>query len=80
MEYRKNGTRYNYLKLYQNAKHMSYDYRHKGLLNKVLPAVITQTTNNTTKLILTFIETVFVELLDYVKELQHFKNWNYKLF
>lgn len=80
MEYRKNGTRYNYLKLYQNAKHMPYDYRHKGLLNKVLPAVITQTTNNTTKLILTFIETVFVELLDYVKELQHFKNWNYKLF
>lgn len=80
MEYRIPYARYKYLFDYNQAKHQPYDYKRNGLLNKLLPAVITTTQNKTTKLVLSFLETVFIGLIDYVAELQHFKNWNYKRF
>lgn len=64
---------------YDIIKHQPYDYRSKGLLNKLLPAVITSTTNKTTRLILEFVETVQLFLLEYVDELKQFKNTHWKL-
>lgn len=79
MEYRISGTKYKYLKSYNHEKHKPYDYKRDGLLNKVMSPTIVNTTNQTTKLVLDFVETVFIFLLEYVDQLKHFKNWNYRL-
>lgn len=79
MEYRQLGTRYKGIHKYDIIKHQPYDYRANGLLNKILPTVITNTTNKTTRLVLEFVESVQLFLLGYVDELKHFKNTHWKL-
>lgn len=80
MEYRSLGTRYKSSGRYDIIKHQPYDYRKSGLLKRALPAVITNTKNKTTRLVLDFIETVQIFLLSYVDELKHFKNPHFKRF
>jgi len=78
MEYRLPGTRYAALRKYNQPKHAPYDYQRDGLLDKVLPPVITNTKNKTTRIVLDLVENASVFLLKYVDTLKHFKNWNYK--
>ncbi len=78
MEYRPIGTRYETLGRYDIIKHQPYNYGKKGLLKRVLPEVITNTKNKTTRLVLDFVEAVQVFLLRYVDELKQFKNTHWK--
>jgi hypothetical protein len=79
MEYRPAGTRYADIHRYDQIKHRPYDYKTNGLLKQVLPEVIVNTTNSTTRIVLDFIEHVAQFLLSYVDELKNFKNPNAKL-
>ena len=80
MEYRNPGTRYKNRASYTRLLHQPYDYRstQDGLLGKILPQVITNTTNPVTRTVLDFVESVFKLWLGYVRDLKNFKNWNYK--
>ena len=70
MEYRPLGTRYEGMGMYDIVKHQPYNYKKHGLLKTVMPAVIINTKNKTTKLILDFVEAVQLFLLSYVDELK----------
>jgi hypothetical protein len=78
MEYRAPGTRYRNLHRYDHIKHAPYDYKRHGLLNKILPSVITDTKNATTRIVLDFVEATAFFLLDYVDRLKQFKNPHFK--
>lgn len=77
IEYRKIGTRFVHLHDCDTGKHKPYDYRKEGLLIRVMSPTIVNTVNRTTQLVLKFVETTFIELMEYVDELRHFKNWNF---
>lgn len=78
MEYRPLGTRDRVYQQYNDTRNNPYDYRNKGLLIKVLPRVITGTTNESLRRVLGSIELLFVNILDYIDILRNFKNWNYR--
>lgn len=79
MEYRVLGTRYAGTNRYDVIRHKPYDYK-KDFLKQVLPEVITSTKNQTTRLVLQFVEHAMLFLISYVDELKQFKNPNYKRF
>ena len=66
------------MKNYEVSNNQAYDYERYGLLNKVLPKVIYETKNTSTKAVLRFVEYILVWLMKYVDDLKNFKNWNYK--
>lgn len=78
MEYRPLGTRRESLGRYDIIKHQPYNYKKSGLLDLVMPKVITGTKNKTTRLILDFVEAVQLFLISYVDELKQFKNPHFK--
>lgn len=78
MEIRPIGSRRRYVKNYEVSNNQAYDYERYGLLNKVLPKVIYETKNISTKAVLRFVEYILVWLMKYVDDLKNFKNWNYK--
>jgi hypothetical protein len=78
MEIRPIGSRRRYVKNYEVSNNQAYDYERYGLLNKVLPKVIYETKNTSTKAVLRFVEYILVWLMKYVDDLKNFKNWNYK--
>lgn len=80
MIFRLPGTRQKTYKQWDNAKHQPYDYEKNGLLKKVLPAVIMNAKNPTTRIVLVGVEMCMVFLLKYVDELKHFKNYNHRLY
>lgn len=80
MEYRPLGTRYKNMGRYDIIKHQPYDYRKHGLLKLVMPNIITNTKNKTTRLILDFVEAMQLFLLSYVDELKQFKNPHWRRF
>lgn len=77
MEYRMIGTKYENINQHDIIKHKPYAYK-KNFLKQLLPAVITSTTNKTTKLVLDFVEQSMLFLISYVDELKHFKNPHFK--
>lgn len=73
-----NGTRYiNYCD-WEVRKNTPYDYKRKGLLNKILSHKITESNNEILKLILSYYERSIIFLLNYTDELKHFKNPHWK--
>ena len=78
MEIRPIGSRRRYIKNYEVSNNQAYDYGRYGLLNKVLPKVICETKNTSTRAVLRFVEYILVWLMRYVDDLKNFKNWNYK--
>jgi len=78
MEIRPIGSRRRYIKNYEVSNNQAYDYERYGLLNKVLPKVICETKNTSTRAVLRFVEYILVWLMRYVDDLKNFKNWNYK--
>lgn len=78
MEIRPIGSRKRYIKNYEVSNNQAYDYERYGLLNKVLPKVICETKNTSTRAVLRFVEYILVWLMRYVDDLKNFKNWNYK--
>ena len=78
MEMRPIGSRRRYIKNYEVSNNQAYDYERYGLLNKVLPKVICETKNTSTRAVLRFVEYILVWLMRYVDDLKNFKNWNYK--
>lgn len=78
MEIRPIGSRRRYIKNYEVSNNQAYDYERYGLLNKVLPKVICETKNTSTRVVLRFVEYILVWLMRYVDDLKNFKNWNYK--
>lgn len=78
MEYRPLGTRYEHIGRYDIVKHKPYNYKKAGLLRSNMPAVITNTKNKTTRIVLDFVEAVQLFLISYVDELKQFKNPHWK--
>lgn len=78
MEIRPIGSRRRYIKNYEVSNNQAYDYERYGLLNKVLPKVICETKNTSTRAVLRFVEYILVWLMKYVDDLKNFKNWNHK--
>lgn len=78
MEIRPIGSRRRYIKNYEVSNNQAYDYERYGLLNKVLPKVICETKNTSTRAVLRFVEYILIWLMRYVDDLKNFKNWNYK--
>ena len=78
MEIRPIGSRRKYIKNYEVSNNQAYDYERYGLLNKVLPKVICETKNTSTRAVLRFVEYILVWLMKYVDDLKNFKNWNHK--
>lgn len=78
MEIRPIGSRRRYIKNYEVSNNQAYDYERYGLLNKVLPKVIYETKNTSTRAVLRFVEYILVWLMKYVDDLKNFKNWNHK--
>lgn len=76
--YRPLYTRYSHYKDLGYAWDQRYDYRRKGLINKLLPPIIVNTKNKATHAVLRFLDGLFCWLLDYVDQLRNFKNWNYR--
>lgn len=58
--------------------HKPFDYKKHGLLKQMLPKVITNTKNSTTKLVLEFVEHAMIFLISYVDELKNFKNPHFR--
>lgn len=77
-EYRPNGTRWKFIRLHGFAKHKPYDYANEGLLNKLLPEHVYNAKNTTTRAVFNFVEDICVRLLQYVDDLRHFKDWNWR--
>lgn len=80
MEYRAPGTKYSNIHQHDIIKHQPFDYRKEGLLKQIMPKVIINTKNETTRLVLDFVEQVMLFLISYVDELKYFKDPNRKLF
>lgn len=80
MKYYKPGHHYNVLKNYEFRRHQPYDYRKKGILNRLISPVIMNTKNTTTRMVIQFVETVAQFLVEYVGELRNFKNPYYHKF
>ena len=80
MEYRTPGTKYQNSGQYDLTMHKPFDYKKHGLLKQMLPKVITNTKNSTTKLVLEFVEHAMLFLISYVDELKNFKNPNFRRF
>ena len=79
MEYRASGTKYQNIGQHDIVMHKPFNYKKYGLLKQLLPKVITNTTNTTTRLVLDFVEHSMLFLISYVDELKNFKNPNFKL-
>ena len=78
MMYRPEYTKYKTLRLRDQLKHLPYDYENKGLLKNLLPGIIVNTENATTKYVINLVERSMVFLLKYVDVLKNFKNWSFK--
>ena len=78
MEINNNGTRYNNYILWENRKHMPYDYARDGLLNKVLSNKIYNNKNIILKNILNIYEVTIVNILKTVDILNNYKNFLYR--
>lgn len=78
MIYRPEYTKYKTLMLRDQRKHLPYDYENKGLLKNLLPGIIVNTENVTTKYVVNLVERSMVFLLKYVDVLKNFKNWSFK--
>ena len=78
MIYRPEYTKYKSLRRRNQLKYLPYDYESKGLLKNLLPKVITNTENVTTKYVINLVEKSMVFLLKYVDVLKNFKNWSFK--
>lgn len=80
MEYRTPGTKYQNIGQHDMTMHKPFDYKKHGLLKQMLPKVITNTKNSTTKLVLEFVEHAMIFLISYVDELKNFKNPHFRQF
>lgn len=78
MEYRTPGTKYQNSGQHDMVMHKPFDYKKHGLLKQMLPKVITNTKNSTTKLVLEFVEHAMIFLISYVDELKNFKNPHFR--
>lgn len=68
------GTRNGSYKKHEYRLYQPYDYRTEGLMNKVLPSHIINTTNESTSALISFMEKMWIFILDYVDELRYFKD------
>jgi hypothetical protein len=78
MEVRGNGMRfYNYDK-WEHSKYESYNYKKQGLLNRVMSPAIVNTNNPFLRVILQYVESSLVFVMQYVDILKNFKNVRWK--
>lgn len=71
-----NGSRYNSYKKFEHSLHQPYDYRSKGILNKILSHKIYNTTNPILKYVLSIYEQSIIYVFNYIDILENFFNYN----
>ena len=78
MEVRSNGTRFCEYRQWEDVKHAGYDYAKNGLLRHIMSPAIINTTNNSLKILLQFVETSLMFVMKYTDILKNFKNIHWK--
>lgn len=73
-----NGTRYINYNEWGLRKNTPYNYKRKGLLEKILSHKIIESKNEILNLVLNYYEQSIIFLLNYTDELKHFKNPHWK--
>lgn len=74
MKYFRPETHYKYLGAYHFGPRLNYDYKRKGIINKLISPVIYNTKNKTTRMLVDFLETFAQFFTEYIGELKNFKN------
>ena len=72
-----NGTRYDNYWRYERKLHQPYDYRHKGLLNRLMSHKIWQTKNPILSACLNVFESNLLLILGYADELWNYQNYRF---
>ena len=73
-----NDYKYRNMKDRETLLHQPYDFRHDGLLKRLVSKRIANTTNPILKDILNYVETNLIMMMDYADVLENFYNWNHK--
>lgn len=77
MEIFKQGTRYENYKNWETRLNTPYDYEKDGLMRHLLSHVILESNNETLRMMISYIEEVFIKLLKFTERLKNFKNYSY---
>lgn len=78
MRYQRIGSHFNIYKSYEFRRHLPYDYKRNGIINKMISPIIYNTKNKTTKMLVDFIEAFAQFFTEYVGDLKNFKNFYYR--
>lgn len=78
MEQHRNGQRFDGYYLYERRKHQPYDYRRKGLLNRIMSHKVYGTDNIILKTFLKYYENIILFWFDYADILWNFKNYRFR--
>lgn len=73
-----NNTRFSNYYLYEYKKHQPYDYKNNGLMKRIIPAKVYNTTNPILKWFLGVLDTSLIFNMKYIDKLKHFKNYTNK--
>lgn len=76
MEQHDNGYHYYSYKQWEHTLHQPYDYKHEGLLKRLMSRKISQTDNPILKSMLGIVESACVFCLQYIGILNNFHNYN----
>lgn len=74
----RNGYRFRNFYMYERKKHQPYDYRRKGLLNRILSNKVYNSKNKVLQAVLQEYNRVIMMWMDYADILWNFKNARFK--
>lgn len=78
MEVRDNGTRFLNYDNWEIVKNKPYDYTKNGLLKHLMSPIILDTTNQSLKILLQYVESSLIYVMKYTDILKNFKNIHWK--
>ena len=78
MEYKEFRTYVQRWREFETTHHRSYNYTKNGIVQHILPSVITNSNNPVVQSVLKFLEITFQHVYRYIDYLRHFKSfYNY---
>lgn len=74
IEQYENGKRFDHYYKYEQKRHQPYDYRHKGLLNRIMSNKIYNSKNKVLQAVLAEYNKIIMLWMNYADVLWNFKN------
>ena len=73
----KTGEKYKGYRTWETRLNTPYDYEKDGLMRHLLSHVILESNNTSLRMMISYIEEVYVKLMKFVERLKNFKNYSY---